>query len=91
MKTRKIIEVLDGLLGGERTKRTRRERAVQDLLEKLADKEEKILERLAGPLDADEIAHLNLKLQVNRAHQDKARAALDSWARTGETPPPEAG
>jgi len=89
MKTRKIIEMLDGLLGGERTRRSRRERAVQDLLEKLIHKEEKLLERLSAPLDADEIANLNLKLQVNRAHQNKAREALDSWAKTGEPPPEE--
>lgn len=89
MKTRKIIEVLDGLLGGERTKPTRRERAVQDLMERLARKEEKLLEKLSGPLDADEIAQLNLKLQVNRAHQDKARTALESWAASGEAPAPE--
>ncbi|MBN2753125.1 MAG: hypothetical protein JXQ84_10500 [Rhodospirillaceae bacterium] len=89
MKTRKIVELLDDLLGGERSKRSRRERAVQDLLEKLARKEEKILEKLADPLDADEISHFNLKLQVNRAHQDKARTALESWAQTGETTTPD--
>ncbi len=89
MKTQKIIEMLDGFLGGERLKRSRREQAVQDLLEKLEQKEARLLEKLAEPHDADEIRQLNLKLQVNRAHQDKARAALDSWAKTGEADSPD--
>ena len=37
---------------------------------------------------ADEIAALNLKLQVNRAHQRKANAALDSWALSDDLPEP---
>ncbi len=84
MKTQKIIDLLDEFLGGERIKRTRREQAVLDLLDKLERKERKLLEKLAEPHDADEIRQLNLKLQVNRAHQEKARQALESWAKTGE-------
>ena len=89
MKTHRIIELLDGFLGGSRVKRSRQEQAVQDLLEKLAQKEQKLLEKLTEPHDADEIRHLNLKLQVNRAHQDKARLALDSWAKAGESETPD--
>jgi hypothetical protein len=84
MKTQTIIDLLDEFLRGDRVKRTRREQAVLELLENLEQKEKKLLEKLALPHDADEIHQLNLKLQVNRSHQDKARAALDSWAKTGE-------
>jgi len=79
MKTHTIIELLDTFLGGERVKRSRRERAVQELLTKLEKKEKKLLEKIQTPHDDDEMRHLELKLQVNRAHQEKAKQALDSW------------
>jgi hypothetical protein len=84
MKTRKIIDLLDSLLGGERTKRSRRELAVEELLHKLEKKENKLLERLEhiDTDDEDEKRHLEIKLQVNRAHQDKARQAISSWSGT---------
>ena len=90
MKTRKILDLLEDSLRGDGVKRTRREREIQELLDKLAAKEKKLLEKLAEPHDADEILALNLKLQVNRAHQHKANAALDSWALSDDVPPPEA-
>ncbi len=86
MKTGKILELLEEAL--KSGKRSRREREIQELLDKLVAKEKKLLEQLAEPLDADEIAALNLKLQVNRAHQRKAAAALDSWALTDDVPEP---
>lgn len=86
MKTGKILELLEDALKGGR--RSRREREIQDLVDKLAAKEKKLLARLADPLDADEIAALNLQLQVNRAHQRKAAAALDSWALSDDVPEP---
>lgn len=86
MKTGKILELLEEAL--KNGKRSRREREIQELLDKLVAKEKKLLEQLAEPLDADEIAALNLKLQVNRAHQRKAAAALDSWALTDDVPEP---
>ncbi len=90
MKTRKILELLEEALRGDGAKLSRREREIQDLLDKLVAKEKKLLEDLAEPHDADEIRALNLKLQVNRAHQHKATAALDSWALSDDVPPPEA-
>ena len=91
MKTRKILELLEDALRGDGVKRSRREREIQDLLDKLVAKEKKLLEDLAEPHDADEIRALNLKLQVNRASQHKASAALDSWALSDDVPPPESG
>ena len=90
MKTGKILERLEEALRGDGAKRSRREREIQDLLDKLVAKENKLLEDLAEPHDADEIRTLNLKLQVNRASQHKANAALDSWALSDDVPPPEA-
>lgn len=90
MKTRKILERLEDALRGDGIKRSRREREIQELLDRLIAKEKKLLEELAEPHDADEIHSLNLKLQVNRAHQLKANAALDSWALSDDVPPPEA-
>ena len=90
MKTRKILDLLEDALRGESVKRSRREREIQDLLDKLVAKEKKLLEDLAEPHDADEIRALNLKLQVNRASQHKANAALDSWALSDDVPPPKA-
>lgn len=86
MKTGKILERLEEAL--KNGKRSRRAREIQDLVDKLAAKEKKLLAELAEPLDADEIAALNLKLQVNRAHQRKAAAALDSWALSDDLPEP---
>lgn len=86
MKTGKILELLEEALTSG--KRSRREREIQDLVDKLAAKEKKLLAQLAEPLDADEIAALNLKLQVNRAHQRKAAAALESWALSDDLPEP---
>ncbi len=89
MKTRKILDLLEEALRGDGAKRSRRERDIQDLLDKLVAKEKQLLEDLAQPHDADEIRALNLKLQVNRASQHKASAALDSWALSDDVPPPD--
>jgi len=80
MKTRKIIDLLDLFLGGDRVKRSRRERAVQDLLDKLEKKEQKLLDKLEHSQSEEDKRHIELKLEVNRAHQDKARQAIDSWS-----------
>ncbi len=86
MKTSKILDLLEEAL--KSGKRSRREREIQELLDKLVAKEKKLLAKLAEPHDADEIHALNLKIQVNRAHQRKANAALDSWALTDDVPEP---
>jgi len=80
MKTRKIIDLLDLFLGSDRVKRSRRERAVQDLLDKLEKKEQKLLDKLEHSQSEEDKRHIELKLEVNRAHQDKARQAIDSWS-----------
>lgn len=90
MKTRKILDLLEEALRLDRSKHSRREREVRELLDKLAAKEKKLLAKLAEPHDLDEIRTLNLKLQVNRASQAKANAALDSWALSDDEPEPAA-
>ena len=76
MKTKKLLKrvgaVVEGVAAHKKVKRS----ALEKLLQRLAEKESELTERLAGDLDADKAAKLTRKINLLKAQRSKGEQTL---------------
>jgi hypothetical protein len=78
MKTRKLIAKIGQLLEGGRKSKGPDRTSLEELLERLEEKEAQLAAKLAGEDDEDKAAKLRMKIKLLRAQRNKGREALES-------------
>ncbi len=76
MKTKKLLKRVGVVLEGAEAHKKVKRSALEKLLQRLAEKEAELTERLAGDLDADKAAKLTRKINLLKAQRSKGEQTL---------------